>query len=69
MSVFRLTKVSLKTGPSHNFDTSSLVTVPILRLLTTKSVVIKILDSIHFDAADPHTTNAYLESGQGPIFL
>jgi len=35
MSVSRLTKVSLKTGPSHNFDTTSLVTVLILRLLTT----------------------------------
>jgi len=35
LSVSRLTKVSLKTGPSHNFDTASLVTVSILRLFTT----------------------------------
>ena len=35
LTVSRLTKVSFKTGPSHNFDTASLVTVSILRLLTT----------------------------------
>jgi len=38
LSVSRLTKVSFKTGPSHNFDTASLVTVSILRLLTTDSI-------------------------------
>ena len=38
LTVSRLTKVSFKTGPSHNFDTASLVTVSILRLLTTDPV-------------------------------